>query len=269
MKNKTKMFLLVSWLCLQVHVCVLGVEWTPPVTIPGAFGFPQVAVSADCGCAICVWQDSGQIKSSSSPDGGQSWSSSPVPIPGASGFSPQVAVSADCNCVVCVWNDEVNVFKSPIRSNFSVDGGVNWEGVETVTEDPSRAPGVAVSANCNCVICVWEDEDGTVKSSTLLISPTLSNLTACKKLHRFPRQADLIHVLSWDVVEDAVKYRVYIDTGLTTFTTTPPGVLIAEIPARKKPFVEIHSRCPGKKVTYYVAPVDENGDNGISASITV
>jgi hypothetical protein len=104
-----------------------------------------------------------------------------------------------------------------------------------------------------------------------LVSPT--NFTVCKKIHRFPSQTDLMHCFSWDAVENAQRYRIYVDTGIAKLINAEGdlflGVLVAESAVSINPLVELHGRCPCLSYTYNVVALDKYGDEGSPASVTI
>jgi len=88
-----------------------------------------------------------------------------------------------------------------------------------------------------------------------------SNLLACQELHRFPTQGDLINVVCWNSVVNAVKYNVYTDENLTQ--------LLFTITQNETPFFCHHCRRPNCKDTYYIVAIDVNGNASTPTSITV
>jgi hypothetical protein len=124
---------------------------------------------------------------------------------------------------------------------------------------------------------VWIRNNGTddIAQGILFDLPLLAptNLTAGKKSHRFPSQTDLIHCLSWNSVENAEGYRIYLDTGIGKLINAGGdlflGVLVAESVVSTNTSVEVHGRCSGFLYTYNVVAVDKYGDDGLFASVTI
>jgi len=224
-------------------------------------------------------------------------------------IQPQVAMDCQGNAVAVWTNIDAGEGGKDVIQAKSFIVGSGWQADPTTlspTDDNSDQPQVAMDCQGNAV-AVWANGDAGVGDKYVIQAtnftfklPAPSNLIAFQKTYRSPAQAGLVRTLCWDAVTDAVKYRIYIDAEIQFCVKIQPVdffkcgetccpeicqkvtynesnvneravhmVLIAEIPAKKKPFFEIRGICPGKKVTYYVFPVDETGDNGVPASITV
>ena len=121
--------------------------------------YPQIAISGNT--AVAVWQQSdsfSSICSSYSTDGGATWSDTQLIEAGAgNAYNPQVAISGDT--VVAVWQQNDGVYWN-IYSNYSVDGGVNWAGVQLInsTFETAQYPQIAISGNN--VVVVWMQGNG-------------------------------------------------------------------------------------------------------------
>ncbi|MFC1841801.1 hypothetical protein ACFLYA_01895, partial [Candidatus Dependentiae bacterium] len=226
---------------------------TPVINLSDLGAFPQVAMD-DAGNGIAVWAGSGGIQANRYNVATDLWSTTATGL-SDSGGDPQIAMDAAGNGIA-IWSN------GAIRTKFYDVTTDLWAMTAIDLSGSGELPQVAMNASGNAV-AVWErTDDGTGKS--VIQSTFYANIplpTGSKKIIRFPAQADLVHVIRWNAVSGAVKYRIYLDAYFSN--------IIAEIPASKNPCFEYHGRCPGEKVTYYIVAVDENGNNGIPSSITI
>ncbi|MFC1841622.1 hypothetical protein ACFLYA_00960 [Candidatus Dependentiae bacterium] len=273
-------------------------SWVIPITginlsDPGQnAALPQVAMDST-GNAVAVWQISDgsnvRIQAKRYDAETDSWVNPATGIylsdPGQDAGLPQVAMDSAGNAIA-VWqrSDGSNTIIQAKRYDARTD---SWSTTATNLSAPGKnasQPQVAMNPAGNAV-AVWKRSDGSdfrIQAALFFPIPAPSNLIARQKVRRFPAQVDLTHVLCWDAVEGVVKYRIYADSNLGDIITNVSdnekissmlsgdiGILIAEIPAQTKPCFVVHARCPGVKMTYYVVGVDEGGNNGIPASVTI
>jgi len=209
---------------------------------------------------------------------------------------PVVAMDGAGNAFV-VW--EAKARRIPIivakRYNVAVGWLDGWSAAENLSDmffdrADFRYPDIAVNVAGNAVV-IWEkreraiDDCFTVQAAAFfepLSAPT--DLKVCKKKYRFSTQIDLINTIFWNSVNGAVKYRIYIDTGLSEIIDPVNlkqdgkkfikfgediAMLVGQIKASTNPLFEHHGRCFGKKVKYYVVAVDKNELNGFAASVII
>jgi len=248
---------------------------------------PQVAMDST-GNAIATWQrsdGSNTIIQTKRYDG--SWPDEAIDLSesGQNATKSQIAMDSSGNGIA-TWtrSNGTNTIIQAKRYDVSSD---MWSSNATnLSEDGKNADDSQVSMNSlGNGIAVWARADNqtdntviqTIFFSTQLSAPT--NLTATKKCLRFPTQTDIVHCLTWDAVESATKYRIYVDASASQQIIDVAddanvaskfdinlGVKIAET---TNPCVEIRKRCSGAQATYYVVGVDENGDNGQAASVII
>ena len=162
MKNKIKIVLQASWLCLQLCFSVLGVEQDIPNPNGVAIGSRlQVAATADC--TTVVWQEGdprgqGRIMTSYKIDCSDNWSA-PVTISeiGKDGSLPQI-VEAD-NCITVVWQEGYAQDLGRIMASFKLDCSDNWSTpvpISKAGEDGSRPQ---IAATGDCITVVWQEGD--------------------------------------------------------------------------------------------------------------
>jgi len=236
---------------------------------------PGVAMDF-AGNAIAVWEleygDGGEVvqaKRYSVKTGLWSVSATNLSNFGVNTYDPQVAMDKIGNAIA-VWEFDDGSSRLIQAKRYTVVAD-SWSVVPTVLAYSGRDPQIAMNAAGDAV-AVWTcnvDGDKVIQSALYSIK---KKLTAIKKMCRFPTQTDIVNVLYWGPVGTAVKYRIYTDSDLKNILNNDmltAGVLIAEVPASKKPFFEHHGRCPEKKVTYHVVPVDIFGQALDSFSITV
>jgi hypothetical protein len=124
---------------------------------------PQVAISGSK--VVAVWSlddgSSERIGSNCSVNGGKTWQSVHL-IDNAvdSVYLPQVVISG--SNVVAVWN-QGNGTNEKIYSNYSLDGGANWnpvaQSIETSGGNNTISPSIAMSGST--VAAAWSQFDGT------------------------------------------------------------------------------------------------------------
>jgi len=231
---------------------------------------PQIAMN-DAGDAFAAWRIGDSLQTKNYDKDTDSWlepSTGTNIITGVSFYDPQVAMNNSGNAVAAWVNydgpDEMIQTKNYSKATDA------WSTVAdfiSATGQNAYDPRVVIDSGGNAIAAWCRTDDDTGKKvvqaavfETQLPAP--SNLTACKKIHRFPAQIDLIHALAWDAVENATKYRVYLDTDTRTFLAAKPA-------ANTNPSTELHGRCPSTSYTYNVVAVDSDGDDGLPASITI
>ena len=214
-------------------------------------------------------------------------------IAGQDATRPQIDTNDDGDAIT-VWQrwDGSNWIIQ--TKNYEVTKN-EWSDITTdlsATGKSSSRAQIAVNA-AGKAVSVWQREDDDTGNEVIqaalyfppipptptppLAAPT--NLTAIKKCLRFPTQTDLIHCLTWDTVENATKYRIYVDASasqqildiaddenVASKFDINLGVKIAET---TNECIEIRKRCSGTQITYYVVGVDDDGNNGQAASVTI
>jgi len=220
---------------------------------------PQVAMDPE-GNTVAVWYryngiiDVIQTKSYD----GVEWSASVTDL-SENSYMSQVAMDSAGNAIV-VW---MGYDGGEIVQATRYDGAA-WSEITNLSGISTWDSRVAMDSAGNA-IAVWERSGGKSVIQAVLFKPPFdapSNLVASKKTHRFPTQIDLIHSLLWDAVENATKYRVYLDTGTSMFLASEPAAIT-------NPFTDLHGRYPGMSYTYEVVAVDPDGDDGLPASVII
>jgi len=242
-------------------------------------GANQIAMdAAGNGIAVWTWEDGGtgnDVMQTSRYDATlDSW----TPISEVETLSdnvqnarrPGIAMDSAGNGIA-IWQSYDGVTTYVIqtsRYDATLDSWTPVSEVETLSDATQDAdyPDIAMDPAGNG-IAVWEwrdDETDKGVIQALLFTPDLimlSNLSACKKMYRFPTQGDLIDILTWDATEGEVSYQIYLDANLT--------MLIGKVEASENPCFKVHGRCPNKKTTYYVVAIDEDGNRSEPVSITI
>ena len=146
-----------------------GVNWSPTVSNLSAAGGtavgPQISMTA-AGTAIAVWGrtdgSSYFVQSSSSTDGGVTWSTpaNNVSAAGGDAFDPQISVDA-AGTAIAIWRRN-NGSNSIVQSASSTDGGVNWSTPANNLSAIGRnavEPQISVDA-AGTAIAIWRRYDG-------------------------------------------------------------------------------------------------------------
>jgi len=185
---------------------------------------------------------------------------------------PFISMDASGNAMA-IWQQTTDGFTVIARWYNAVTG--MWNPQEVISDDGTRSGFIAMNKAGDAVASMTFFDAGNwivqgVLFYGLLFAPT--DFTACKKNIRFPTQVEVTHSLSWSPVQGATKYNVYLDTGIVRFIDPQKNaflvISIGEIPVSDSPCIEVHARCP-REMTYSVAAVDDQGDEGFSASVTI
>lgn len=159
-----------------------GTQWSAPValTAPGNHNLPTLALQAD-NTVVAAWSAVANapvlrtiapslttIQSSSSRDGGATWSAPLDVSTDGVANSPQL-VSAANGTTTAVWasDDEGAV---SLKSSSTVDGGTTWSMPAHVSDDVTD-PSLALSAN-GAIVAAWK---GTGSTTGLLASSSVDS----------------------------------------------------------------------------------------------
>ena len=228
---------------------------------------PQIAIDA-AGNTIAIWcrnNGSNYIIQAKKYNATTGWETTTnLSTDEQSADNPQIATDPKGNGIA-IW-DKYNGSNQIIQAKSYNATNNEWSDITTDLSAEGQdafQPEIAVNATGKAV-SVWQKDDNDTGKEVIQAAfkqpevynlPAPDNLTANKKCIRFPTQKDIVHCLTWETVENAIKYRIYIDT--------------LEIAETISPCIELHGRCSGTQITYYVVGVDEDGNNGQAASVTI
>jgi len=163
-----------------------------------------------------------------------------------------------CGCDTLIAGNQINDPPYPNYYLFHFDQH-NLSTIQTINTDSIPNTG-AWCGNCDYFVAGGYSETGLVQlyKKIDLAAPTI--LSAQQTSHRFPTQIDLVNTICWQPVADAVAYKVYADTNLTTLLTT----------ITQSPYCySQHQIMRGIKKTYYVTAVAADGNESMPTAITV
>jgi hypothetical protein len=141
-----------------------GLNWSAAANLSGTDAGESVykqRLSIDgSGRAIALWGRDGNIQSSSSSDGGASWSPLvTLSSTGGSAEEPEVSIDASGRAIA-IWSRYPDGGpKSTIQSSSSLDGGLTWSPAKDVSSSEFNAydPEVSIDGSGRA-IAVWESE---------------------------------------------------------------------------------------------------------------
>jgi type IV secretory pathway protease TraF len=140
-----------------------GLNWSAATDLSGTDGgnvYKQRLSIDGSGRAIAIWGRGGNIQSSSSSDGGASWSPLvTLSSTGGSAEAPEVSIDASGRAIA-IWSRYPDGGpKSTIQSSSSLDGGLTWSPAKDVSSSEFDAydPEVSIDGSGRA-IAVWESE---------------------------------------------------------------------------------------------------------------
>jgi hypothetical protein len=141
-----------------------GLNWSAATNLSGTDAGGSVykqRLSIDgSGRAIAIWGRDDKIQSSSSSDGGASWSPL-VSLSSVGGYAEAPEVSIDASGrAIAIWSRYTDGGpKSTIQSSSSLDGGLTWSPAKDVSSSEFDAydPEVSIDGSGRA-IAVWESE---------------------------------------------------------------------------------------------------------------
>jgi len=228
---------------------------------------PQVAMNST-GNAIAIWRSfngSNNIIQAKKYIVDSVWetNATSLSVTGQDAYSPQIAMDSTGNAIA-IWyrsDGSNNIIQA---KKYIVDSV--WETDATslsATGKNASKPQIAMDGTRNATVIWYRKNDSSKRIVQAVLYkgqlPAPTNLTASKQIHRFPTQIDLIHSLAWDSVENATKYKIYLDIGSENFLATEST----------NPSTELHGRNPNTSYTYNVVSVDSHENNGLPTSVTI
>ena len=125
---------------------------------------PQLAISGSN--VVVVWEQSNvsayRIYSNYSTDGGVTWDPETTQLiedNAVDGFNPQVVISG--SKVVAVW-EQYDGSAYRIYSNYSTDGGVNWNSDQLIENNAENGYNPQIAVSGDNAVAVWRQYDGSV-----------------------------------------------------------------------------------------------------------
>ena len=158
-----------------------GLNWSAEANLSGTDAGGAVykqRLSIDgSGRAIAIWGRDGNIQSSSSSDGGASWSPLvSLPSVGGYGEAPEVSIDASGRAIA-IWRSRYTDGgpKSTILSSSSLDGGLTWSPAKDVSSSELDAydPEVSIDGSGRA-IAVWESEQATPDGTDSIMQASVS-----------------------------------------------------------------------------------------------
>ena len=156
-----------------------GLNWSAATNLSGTDAGGDVykqRLSIDgSGRAIAIWGRDGNIQSSSSSDGGASWSPL-VSLSSVGGYAEAPEVSIDASGrAIAIWSRDPGDPKSTIQSSSSLDGGLTWSTPIDVSapEYDAYDPEVSIDG-MGRAIAVWESEQVTPDGTDSIIQSSVS-----------------------------------------------------------------------------------------------
>lgn len=117
----------------------------------------------------------------------------------------------------------------------------------------------------NLAIVVWAQGTNSTTSTQIfatygILPPVFTNVQVSKELHRFIACCDLVNVITWSAVPNAIAYRIYLSTNLNQ--------PLATIQAGQPLIFRHYCRKSNVQETYYVYAVDSFGNQSMPIIVT-
>lgn len=144
-----------------------GVTYTAPTYLSAAsMTAYRAQVVTDGSTITVVWEQSDptdvlgltQVLSAVSSDDGVTWSA-PVAVSGPPGDVQNPMVASDGGVTTVVWNDQTSGARG-VGSAMSLDAGVTWAGVQSITSTMSSVFGSRVVTDGTTITAIWRGATG-------------------------------------------------------------------------------------------------------------
>ena len=241
--------------------------------------YPKIAIDSN-NHAICTWRLEDEndlskncIQIAYSANNGVDWS-----IPqNLIGFVrtanyPKLTIDSD-NHIICVWygsDPEDDPDQYYVQASYSLNGGISWiPSDDNLSEDDANAfypvAAIASDRDADRAICVWSRENPDIPGAYVIqaaysvFSDPIFRVRGRKDCKELLFHKDFVNVISWNLLKDAVYYRVYKDTF-------SPQHKVYE---GKDSFFCDHGIYQNQEHNYYVTWINESGKESSPARIKI
>jgi len=182
----------------------------------------------------------------------------------------QIAMNPAGNAVVVWIMLDISTGTHMVQARRYDAKTASWLAIKNITDPGVMYDSRAGIDSLDNAIAVWRNDGSSNIIQASRSEFTRFTLSATTKCYRYPSQIDYIHVLEWNAMPDIASYKIYqyCEGHDTVNLPFKEAVFLGEVKAGTTTF-DIHGRCPGKKVTYYVITVNQDGTYGDYATITI